>query len=158
MLRRPVKATGIPALKVGDTWIHDPKEKAQSLANTWLEKSRLPPMPDNMPSVGQPTTRMIGPIFLRSRYTLKILKSLDVRKATGPDHMPARLLVNIATCIYKALSILCRRILFEGRWPECWRKHYLVPVFKRKEVFLCKKYRGIHLTSIMSKVAERVIG
>ena len=34
----------------------------------------------------------------------------------------------------------------------------IVPIFKKGSAFNAGNYRGIHLTSVLSKVAERVIG
>ena len=39
-----------------------------------------------------------------------------------------------------------------------WRIHNLVPLYKRNFVADPSNYRGIHITSILSKVAEHVIG
>ena len=42
-------------------------------------------------------------------------------------------------------------------WPDIWREHRLFPLFKRNLYFMPQNYRGIHITSILSKVAERLI-
>ena len=39
----------------------------------------------------------------------------------------------------------------------CWRAHWIHPIHKRKSRADAKKYRGVHLTSQLSKVVERVI-
>ena len=49
-------------------------------------------------------------------------------------------------------------MLDEKRWPQCWRFHNIIPLFKRKARSDPKNYRGVHLTSQLSKVAERTIG
>ena len=56
------------------------------------------------------------------------------------------------------LAILIRRIFNESKWPSQWRLHHIIPLFKRGSAFLPGQYRGIHLTSVLSKVVERVIG
>ena len=43
-----------------------------------------------------------------------------------------------------------------GEWSARWRVHWIVPLFKRKSVYQAGNYRGIHLTSQISKVAERI--
>ena len=53
---------------------------------------------------------------------------------------------------------MCRRILYEATWPECWKTHHLIPVYKRDSVYDAKHYRGVHLTCILSKVVEKTIG
>ena len=97
-------------------------------------------------------------MILRSRWGLKFLLKLDVAKATGPDSLPARILKEVAKQIYMPLIVLCRRILIEGHWPATWRLHRLCPLYKRNSVYDANSYRGVHITSILSKVAERIIG
>ena len=50
-----------------------------------------------------------------------------------------------------------RRLYHEGCWPEIWKKHVIVPIFKKGAAFDPEKYRGVHLTTILSKTAERMI-
>ena len=56
------------------------------------------------------------------------------------------------------LTVLCRRILIEGHWPATWRVHRLCPLYKKLPVYDANNYKGVHITSILSKVAERIIG
>ena len=56
------------------------------------------------------------------------------------------------------LAILTRRIFNEATWPTDWKIHHIAPLFKKGSRFLPGQYRGIHLTNILSKTVERVIG
>ena len=44
-----------------------------------------------------------------------------------------------------------------GSWPDSWRNHWIIPIFKKGAVFRPGNYRGIHLTAQISKIAERII-
>ena len=88
---------------------------------------------------------------------LKLLASLDESKATGPDHIPASILKRIAKEICVPFTILCRRLLQEACWPQIWRLHVICPLYKRGSAFMSGNYRGIHLTAILAKTAERFI-
>ena len=55
------------------------------------------------------------------------------------------------------VTALVRKLLSEGCWPECWKLHWLIPIYKRKAVSDPGNYRGVHLTSVLSKVVERVL-
>ena len=57
----------------------------------------------------------------------------------------------------RGFTTLLRRILKEHRWPSAWKFHRLSPLFKKGAVHNADNYRGLHLTSVMSKVAERVL-
>ena len=95
---------------------------------------------------------------MRTRYTYHILTHLDENKATGPDLIPAKILKRIAKFIAAPLTRLCRRLFDESCWPTCWKYHIICPLYKKGAVYNSGNYRGIHLTSILSKVAEKVIG
>ena len=56
-----------------------------------------------------------------------------------------------------SLHKLIIAILTFGEWPMVLTIDWVVPLFKRKSVFDPGNYRGIDLTSQISKVAERVI-
>ena len=97
-------------------------------------------------------------IATRARSTYKCLSILDVSCATGPDRISARILRELARVLALPLTILCRRILYEACWPSRWEVHNVVPIFKKASVYDHANYRRVHLTSIVSKVFERVVG
>jgi hypothetical protein len=53
--------------------------------------------------------------------------------------------------------LLTKRILDTGRWPSLWTTHCVVPLYKKRSVFVPENYRGIHVTAQLSKVVERLI-
>ena len=52
---------------------------------------------------------------------------------------------------------LTQMILDTGRWPESCILHWMVLVYKRNNVYKLGNYRGIHLTTQLSKVVERLL-
>ena len=87
----------------------------------------------------------------------KAMQSLDPCSATGPDRLPARILKECACELAAAVQKLEMKILESGRWPDVWTVHWIVPLHKKKSVYLRENYRGIHLTAQLSKVLERLI-
>ena len=83
---------------------------------------------------------------------------MDEEKATGPDRIPGKILKEIADYIAVPFTRLCRRLLAEAYWPRMWRIHSICPLYKRGSVFIAGNYGDIHLTTILAKLAERVIG
>ena len=62
-----------------------------------------------------------------------------------------------ATFLILPFRILCKRVLEEGSWPNCWRLHRIAPIFKKGNPSDPNNFRGIHLTSHISKVVERML-
>jgi len=48
-------------------------------------------------------------------------------------------------------------LFYEGCWPSAWKYHLIVPIFKKGAAFMPGNYRGVHLTTILSKIAEKMI-
>jgi hypothetical protein len=118
----------------------------------------LPPETVDCPFFGCPDDELRNFIVLRSRYTEKLLKALDESKATGPDHVPASILKHIAAEIAVPFTRVCRRLLRKGCWPRVWRLHHICPLYKKGSAFAPSNYLGVHLTAVLSKIAEKVIG
>jgi hypothetical protein len=157
LLHRKARVSAVPPLRMQDgTWVTESKPKADLFAQTWLAKCELPaPVEDQF--VAEPLMTMQHFPAIRARTVERELRNLDINKATGPDHIGARILKELSAEIAVPIAILCRRILNEACWPKIWKVHYLAPVFKRKSVYAPGNYRGVHLTAIASKVVERVI-
>ena len=85
------------------------------------------------------------------------LLALRPDSGTGPDDAPSLILRTYARELATPIAVLTVRILASMEWPAVWREHWIVPLYKRCAVFLAKNYRGVHLTSQISKVIERLI-
>jgi len=119
---------------------------------------RPAPQTNQLHSPTTPQTNVMSSFNLvRTRWTLRILKQLSVDSATGPDQIPARILKECARELALPITLLVRSMLREGCWPMCWRVHWIIPIYKRKAVSDPSNYRGVHLTTLLSKVAERII-
>ena len=158
LLEKRSKLSNIPPLKDGSIWINDSAGKANLLAKTFCEKSELPAEAVDCPFFGFPDAEFDDFIALRTRSMLKLLKEIIATKATGPDRIPAIILKRLARYLALPFTLVCRRLFWEGCWPTAWKLHHICPLYKRHSAFLAGNYRGIHLTSILSKIAERFIG
>ena len=96
-------------------------------------------------------------VRVRRSHLLSILQELKVDSATGPDGIATRFLKRCSAQLARPLALLLRRMLANGQWPTCWRFHRLVPLHNRKARSNGDNYRGVHLTSQISKCVERAI-
>ena len=66
---------------------------------------------------------------------MAVLAGLRDDSSTGPDLLPARILKRCAEQLAKSLRSLLQRMLETKSWPESWREHCVVPIYKKKAVF-----------------------
>lgn len=134
----------------------DPKAKANLLADNFVEKCVLPTK--NWQShIGPAASQLSDFILMRKRWTLAALRGIYVDKATGPDLVPGKILRECASELASPLTRLIRRLVRERCWPDLWRFHWIAPLYKKEVPLSPMNYCGMHLTTITSKVAERVI-
>ena len=110
------------------------------------------------PFFGVPEEEWDGFIAFRSRTALRLFKKLDENKATGHDQISAAILKRLCETIAVPFTRVVRRLFYDGCWPTAWKFHLIVPIFKKGSAFQPGNYRGVHLTTILSKVAEKMIG
>ena len=96
-------------------------------------------------------------IRIRQKEVLKVLRNLDVSKASGPDGIPAIVLRNCAPELSPVLTSLFRLSLHMGAVPKGWKLANIQPVPKKGSRADPANYRPIAVTSILCKVMERVL-
>ena len=157
LMNRKQRVSNIPALKDGSTWLLDAEAKANCFANCFESKNVMPGEEDNEYSEVGGAHAVLYCGMPTVEATEKALHSLDEDSALGPDLVPTRILKRCSHVLAPILHRLIVAILALGEWPALWMIHWVVPLFKRKSVYDAANYRGIHLTSQISKVVERVI-
>ena len=158
LLNRQVTPSFAPPIKNGEgAWCKTPVEKANAYACCWAGKNKLPRESYEHAFFYVPPALVQVPC-LRTRVTRRLLDKLRNDQATGPDDIGAIMLKKLAGVIALPLTLICRRIFSDGAWPTKWKLHHIIPIYKKGSVYLPSQYRGIHLTCILSKTVERMIG
>ena len=88
---------------------------------------------------------------------IEAIKELSPNSAGGPDGIPASLLINCAEEIAPALKIIFSHSLSSSLIPTSFKEAVIIPVFKSGDKSLPSNYRPISLTSVLSKVIEKII-
>ena len=156
-LNRKGRLTSIPTLRDDGKWLTDSRAKADSFARTFSSKSELPPEVVDTPYFGQPEEELQIFVAFRSRKCRRLFKALDASKATGHDKISAAILKRLHKVLAVPFTKVCRRLFFEGCWPSVWKYHLVVPIFKRGAAFKPGNYLGVHLTTSLSKIAEKMV-
>ena len=88
---------------------------------------------------------------------LKLLSSLDSKKATGHDKISARLLKSTAPAIARSLASVFNWSLNTGEFPSEWKHAVVTPVPKSGDNQLITNYRPISVLPTIAKVFERLV-
>ena len=88
----------------------------------------------------------------------KVIMSVDLSKASGPDCIPLVVLKNCEPELSCILAELFNKSFKESCFPDCWKVSSVVPVFKNVgERSTAKNYRPVSLLSVVSKVFEKLV-
>ena len=128
--RASKKTAAVPPLRDLDgEWVFENVMKADLLGTTFEAKSKLPTKIGSW-TPEEKESRHSSFALLRVKKTAAILKDINIDKATGPDKLPGRILKMCADELAAPITHLARRMLAEGIWPDCWREHWVTPLYK----------------------------
>ncbi|XP_028405751.1 uncharacterized protein LOC114528321 [Dendronephthya gigantea] len=99
-----------------------------------------------------------APYLVSSDSVFVKLSSLNPRKATGPDGIPAWLIKENADLLGDPISDIINCSFRESRLPAVWKTADIIPIPKNKLVQeVNKDLRPISLTPVLAKVAEEFV-
>jgi Reverse transcriptase (RNA-dependent DNA polymerase)/Endonuclease-reverse transcriptase len=99
----------------------------------------------------------LSDVSFTTHEVLHLLSHMRSSTATGPDQLPGRILKQCAESITPSLCSIFNMSMSTGAVPEDWRKANVVPVFKKGDRADVGNYRPISLTSIASKLMEKLV-
>ena len=88
---------------------------------------------------------------------LKLLKSVNPHKATGPDGIPPYLIKELAQELAPIFRILFQASVDQGTIPQDWKKAYIIPIYKKSDPLKAENYRPVSLTPVPCKLLEHII-
>jgi hypothetical protein len=83
--------------------------------------------------------------------------NLKSGKSAGPDKIIAEMLKHADTTVVDFLVVYFNKLFDSGIFPMQWSKSIIVPIHKKGDVNQPDNYRGIALTSIVSKVYTHIL-
>ena len=135
---------------------NDSKEKAEIL-NKQFKDVFTKEKSEELPTMDGPAYPNIRDIKIENKGVEKMLKSLKVNKAPGPDELPAYILKELAEELAPVLTALFNQSLQTGTLPKDWLKANVAPIFKKGDRNSAANYRPVSLTCICCKLLEHII-
>ena len=99
----------------------------------------------------------ISDIYISPTDVYKQLRQLDPNKSTGPDNICARVLKAAASELSVSVAHLFQMSMSQQKLPSDWTVSRVVPLYKKGSKADPANYRPVSLTSVLSKVLERII-
>ena len=87
----------------------------------------------------------------------KIVKCLNTSKATGCDHIPAKLLKPVASTLSHHISTIFNQCVDTCTFPMDAKLAEVVPLYKKADNLTMQNYRPISILPSLSKVLEKII-
>ena len=87
----------------------------------------------------------------------KILSSIDSKKSTGADNIPAKIVKSCISPISGVLANLINTTFLHGKFPASLKGAQVVPIHKKNDPLNKENYRPVSVLPIFSKAYERVM-
>ena len=134
-----------------------PTEKAEVLNTHFCNISKIDNEPELPGDIPDPPV-MMEEFIINENEVLDQLKILDQNKPAGPDGISPRVLKEVKLGLFKPLTKLFNCSLRLKRVPHAWKISHVTPIYKGKgSPHDTLNYRPISLTSIVSKIMEKIL-
>ena len=87
----------------------------------------------------------------------KLLRELNANKICGPDDIHPRILKHCSNSLASPLCALFNTSFKCGEIPDDWKIANVIPLCKKGAKDKVENYRAVSLTSITSKISEKVV-
>ena len=87
----------------------------------------------------------------------ELLQKLDPNKSPGPDKIHPKLLKELAEQLSDPLTNFFNSSFRNGHVPTAWKQANITAIFKKGDKSKPNNYRPVSLTSILSKLMEKLI-
>jgi hypothetical protein len=136
------------------------KEMAELFANYFSTVYKEPMMQTDPPEDSQHNGSEAGTL---SQFTINVdlvlreLQKLPSKETQSHDGIPPIVFKRCAGVLAQPLTHLLNMSLIEGNIPEMWRHIIIYSTHKKGNKKIVTNYRPIGLTSIPSKICERIV-
>ena len=150
------KFTNIPLLvEVGEV-ITDHRVKSNMFNDYFSEQCKMNITDSTLPPLEMRTNSRLQTISINEGKMVKIILSLNSKKANGFDGISIKILKMCAVHVAKPLCLIFTKSL-QGTFPDSWKYANIQPVHKKGNREIMSNYRPISLLPICGKFLEKII-
>jgi hypothetical protein len=92
----------------------------------------------------------------RHTEIVKVIKQLK-KKAAGPDGIPSEIFTACPNTMATLLEPLIKTTWESERFPDLWKKGYIIKLPKKGDLSECKNWRGITLLNVINKLISTIL-
>ena len=133
----------------------DPKSMAEIFVKSFYDV--LAPHTHHFPHDHQDSVERISNVHFTPLDVVTRLQNLDAAGSSGPDLIHPSLLKTCRAALSTPLYLLFKKSLTTMSVPSSWKLSNITPIFKKGSHADPLNYRPISLTSVASKIMERII-
>lgn len=146
----------ITSIYNGDTVIYDDQLIAECMSTNLFEQSNEGT--ENVAVLADFQEAQLTSIPYLNKDKIKMyIGDIKNGKSPGYDGIPSEFLKMTCENIIKPLELIFNLSICECKFPRCWKKAVVIPIFKKGNKLYPKNYRPISLLSSLSKLLERHI-
>ena len=131
-----------------------PSDIANGFVQHFSSTKQAPPT--NLECHVQPIPTSFSFIPVLEEDVLKKLAKLDVKKATGPDRISAKLLRIVAPAISTSLTSIFNASLSQGCFLTVWKEANVTPVPTSGDRHEVNNYRPVSVLPVLAKIFEGI--
>uniref|UniRef100_A0A3P9IGT3 Reverse transcriptase domain-containing protein n=1 Tax=Oryzias latipes TaxID=8090 RepID=A0A3P9IGT3_ORYLA len=94
---------------------------------------------------------------VKEQEVRSILRTVNPRKAAGPDGVPGRVLKDCADQLAGVLTRIFNQSLAQSTVPPCLKSSIIVPLPKKTHITSLNDYRPVALTPVVMKCFEKLV-
>ncbi len=147
---------GVAPLKHNGT-IHSDSQTKSEILNAQFKSVFTPVEDGEIPRLSGTPYPEIKPLQIDVNGIAKLLKNLNVKKASGPDNVSCKILYELADELAPVLCCIFNQSLELGELPQVWTDANVTPLFKKGNRHIASNYRPVSLTCITCKIMEHVL-
>ena len=122
-----------PLTKQDGTTATSSKEKAKLLADLFSTKMSVPDPNRPPPQMDQECDQALTEVMVTQEQVERLLRAVDVRKATGPDDISPQVLRHCSEELAWPLTKIFTACAREKTWPVMWNKARVVPIHTKNQ-------------------------